>query len=90
MSKGKRAVEWFIRAVIFAVVMLGADVLAVLALLCGAGKAGFLAIMVAGAVAGAALARRATRPGVGPSRRPAPYGTSAPRKLASRKIENLG
>jgi hypothetical protein len=90
MSRGKRVVEACIRLVILAGVMLGADMLALVMFLAGASAPWIVAAMGACGIAGAFLARRATRPAMGPSRPPPPHGTSAPRNLASRKSEKLG
>ncbi len=66
-----------------------AEPIALVLALCGASPAVILGAMGACGLVGAYLGRRATLPGAGPSRHPPPYGPSAPRNLASRKIEKL-
>ncbi|MFZ5715771.1 MAG: hypothetical protein ACOY3N_23335 [Bradyrhizobium sp.] len=90
MSKGKRVVDALIRLVILSGVMLGADVLALVLFLLGASAPVIIGAMGVCGVIGIALGLRATTPLAGPSPPPAPYGPSAPRKLASRKTGILG
>jgi hypothetical protein len=77
MSKGKRLVDRAIRFVILSGVMLGADVLALVMALCGAGVGPIMGAMGACGVVGLLLAHRTTTPLAGPS---PPPGTLRPKR----------
>lgn len=84
------AVDVGVRLIVLALVMLAGDALA-LALWLGGGSAGAMAMALLAALAlGLFLGWMVRRPGMGPSRPPYHYGTTAPRNLASGKTEILG